>query len=167
VEFDASDRLIITTLDLHTRIPLIRYATGDKGGFVQLPPHVRSTLEAHGVPWEPLQSIPIVSILGRGHHALGALTPVYPEAVKEGIYSDPALAALTTANFRLISDPSAVLIRIQLSPGVISTPHIEDGFRNAIARFVDAPYAVVCEGYEAFGSGMALDYERKFQYLGP
>src|SRR5688572_7808972 len=37
VEFDASGRLILTTVDLRQRIPLIRYATGDRGSVLSLP----------------------------------------------------------------------------------------------------------------------------------
>jgi hypothetical protein len=40
------------------------------------------------------------------------------------------------------------------------------GFADAISRYTDVPITVSCEAYESFGSGMALDYERKFDYLG-
>jgi hypothetical protein len=146
---------------------LIRYAPGDQGRLIHLPPELRPVLEAHGLPWNLLRAVPIVAIHGRGQHAAAGGAAVYPEAVKEGIYHDPALAELTTANFRLVSGATAVTIRIQLSPGVTPSPAVEDRFRAAITHYVSAPYAVVCEAYEGFGSGMALDYERKFQYLGP
>jgi hypothetical protein len=58
-----------------------------------------------------------------------------------------------------------VVIRIQLSPGITPDTEIEDRFRAAISHYVKAPYSVRCEPYERFGNGMALDYERKFQYL--
>ena len=38
-------------------------------------------------------------------------------------------------------------------------------FGEAIALYVDASFEVQCEEYGAFGSGMNLDYERKFAYL--
>jgi phenylacetate-CoA ligase len=167
VEFDAAGRLILTTLDLNLRIPLIRYATGDRGNIITIPLHARPSLEAKGISWQTLSSIPIVAIHGRGHHASSGGLPVYPEAVKEGIYHSAALAELTTANFRLVSGDTAATIRIQLSAGISPTPQIEHGFRDAISRYVHAPCNIQCEAFEAFGSGMALDYERKFQYLGP
>jgi hypothetical protein len=34
-----------------------------------------------------------------------------------------------------------------------------------LAIYVRAPLAVTCEPYEAFQDGMALDYERKFEYI--
>jgi phenylacetate-coenzyme A ligase PaaK-like adenylate-forming protein len=165
VEFDSAGRLIVTTLEHHLRIPLIRYATGDRGGFLELPAEVRPEVEAHGIPWELFGAIPIVVIHGRGEHASAGNAPVYPEEVKEGIYRDHRLAALITANFRLVSGPREVRIRIQLSPGVQRTEEIEQGFAAAIAHYVTAPIKVLCEPYETFVSGMALDYERKFSYL--
>ena len=165
VEFDATGRLIVTTLEPSLRIPLIRYATGDHGGFLDLPNAIKPDLESHGLSWETLQRVPIVAIAGRGEHASAGDSPVYPEAVKEGIYADRRLAALITANFRIVSGPGAVRIRIQLSPGVLRTEEIERDFLAAISHYVTAPMTVTCEPYETFVSGMALDYERKFNYL--
>lgn len=164
-EFDAGGRLVLTTLEPHLRIPLIRYATGDRGSFLQLPEEIRPDLEAVGVSWTLLQSLPVVAISGRGEHASAGEAAVYPEEVKEGIYHDHSLAALTTANFRLVSGAPQVRIRIQLSPGVSRTEETENGFHAAISHYVAAPIAVVCEPYENFVSGMSLDYERKFSYL--
>lgn len=166
VEFDAAGRLILTTLDPRLRLPLIRYATGDCGSLLHLPPHLRPAIEDAGISWESLEQVPIVTIQGRGHHAAAAGTKVYPEAVKEGIYFDPELARLITANFRLVSGPERVRIRIQLSPGIVPGPEIEKRLNEAISRYVRGSFDVVCEPYESFGSGMALDYERKFDYLG-
>jgi phenylacetate-coenzyme A ligase PaaK-like adenylate-forming protein len=165
VEFDAAGRLVVTTLEPHLRIPLIRYATGDRGGILELPAELRPEIEAHGITWDLLGAITIVVIQGRGEYASAGNAPVYPEEVKEGIYRDHRLAALTTANFRLVSGPKEVRIRIQLSPGVQRTEEMEQGFAAAITHYVRAPIKVVCEPYESFVSGMALDYERKFSYL--
>ena len=167
VEFDAASRLILTTLDPRLRLPLIRYATGDCGSVVRLRPELQAAIEDAGISWESLTQIPIVTVQGRGHHAAAAGTKVYPEAVKEGIYFDPDLARLTTANFRLVSGPERVRIRIQLSPGIAAGPDVEKGFKDAISLYVRGSFDVACEPYESFGSGMALDYERKFDYLGP
>ncbi len=165
VEFDAEGRLLLTTLESHLRVPLVRYATGDSGRFLDVPPDSREEIEAAGISWDLLMAIPIVIIHGRGNYASSGATRVYPEAVKEGIYHDSDLAALITANFRLVSGAEKVRVRIQLSPGIARDPLIEERFLAAIQVYVDAPIEVVCEVYESFGSGMALDYERKFSYL--
>ena len=166
VEFDRDGRLMVTTLDPHLRVPLVRYATGDRGRLFQFPTHLWPTFEGAGIPKQVLESIPIVVIEGRGEHALSGKSPVYPEAVKEGVYHTPGLARLTTANFRIVSGSVSARIRIQLSPGVAPSPQFDHQFRDAIAHYVHAAIEVSCEKYELFGSGMTLDYERKFQYLG-
>jgi phenylacetate-CoA ligase len=165
VEFDASGRLLLTTLDPRTRVPLIRYATGDRGSFFQIPPELQNSLHAAHLPWMELEAVPIVMIHGRGEHALAGRVPVFPEAVKEGIYHTPELAGLTTANFRLAAGVEKARIRIQLSPGVEPTPDIERRFTEAISGYTGSHVAITCERYESFVSGMSLDYERKFPYL--
>ncbi|MEO6875472.1 MAG: hypothetical protein ABI222_11700, partial [Opitutaceae bacterium] len=166
VEFDSARRLVLTTLDPALRLPLIRYATGDHGRFIRLPAELRPALEAAGISWDLLQAVPIVAIEGRGSHALAGKLPVFPEAVKEGIYHDPDLAKLTTANFRLVSGAERARVRIQLSPGIMPDEVTTEKFSAAIRLYVRAPLEVACEAYNDFSDGMVLDYERKFDYLG-
>lgn len=167
VEFDRQRRLLVTMLGEEVRVPLVRYATGDRGRVLVLPPEVRPALTAAGLPWQVLAALPIVAIEGRGEHALAGAAAVYPEAIKEGLYREPALAELTTANFRLVSGAERARVRIQLQPGVEAAPGLDERFHAAISAYVRAPLEVFCEPYATFGSGMALDYERKFQYLEP
>jgi len=165
VEFDHARRLIVTTLDPRLPLPLVRYATGDRGSVLRLDPRVRPAAEAAGVPWEVLETVPIVAIEGRGEHVMAGAEAVYPEAVKEGLYHNVALAELTTANFRLSSGRERARVRIQLSPGVRAEPQLAERFRIAIGRYARPPLEVVCEAYADFGDGMTLDYERKFRYI--
>ncbi len=165
VEFDADGRLLISTLEPRSRVPLMRYATGDRGSFLPITVEMQSLLGAKKINWAELEAVPLVMIHGRGEHILAGGTAVFPEAVKEGLYHDHALAALTTANFRLAEEASAARIRIQLAPGVAPDPGLAPRFAEAIARYVQAPLLIRCEAYEDFGSGMTLDYERKFPYL--
>jgi phenylacetate-CoA ligase len=167
VEFDSTGRLLLTTLDPRVRVPLIRYATGDRGRFFTASAALKDALSSAGIPTEVFDWLPIVAIDGRGDHALAGSEAVYPEAVKEGIYAEAELASLTTANFRIVSGSPKARVRVQLSPGVAVSTLLDQRFHEAIAAYVKAPIEVVCERYEKFGSGMTLDYERKFQYLGP
>ena len=167
VEFDCNGRLIVTTLDPRLRVPLIRYATGDCGSVLALSSEAQAALEQIGIPKAIFDAIPIVLIDGRGKYATAGDARVYPESVKEGIYLIPELAKLTTSNFRLVSGEASVLARIQLSPGVHPSVEIDDGFSEAIKRYARAPIHVRTEAYEDFVSGMTLDFERKFDYLGP
>jgi phenylacetate-CoA ligase len=166
VEFDSGNRLILTTLDPYARLPLIRYLTGDSGSWLRLPEDVRTRIEGAGISWNTLQSTPIVMIQGREKYATAGEERIYPEAVKEGIYFDKTLARKTTANFRIVAGKDAALIRIQLSLGVEAEPRLPIEFAAAISQYVRAPFKVSCEPYSVFGSGMSLDYERKFDYLG-
>lgn len=43
---------------------------------------------------------------------------------------------------------------------------LAERFAAAMSPYVGAPLDVSCEAYERFGSGMGLDYQRKFDYLG-
>ncbi len=166
VEFDPVGRLIVTTLDPRLRVPLIRYATGDCGSVLSVSPEAQVALEQIGIPAALFDAIPIVLIDGRGKYASSGEARVYPESVKEGIYLVPELAKLTTANFRLVSGEGSATVRIQLSPGIHPSAEVDDRFNDAIRRYVRAPIIVRTEAYETFGSGMTLDFERKFDYLG-
>ena len=167
VEFVDGDRLVVTTLGPSPHIPLVRYAPGDHGGFLQIPATMRDTLLTEACFAEMLDQLPLVAIRGRGQHALAGRHKIYPEAIKEGIYRDPELARLVTANFRLTSGPDYALVRLQLSPNIIPHPKLDRRFAEAIDFYADGPVRVVCQPYATFGSGMCLDYERKFDYLGP
>ncbi len=165
VEVLAADRLVVSTLERGLRIPLIRYATGDRARWFNQPDLLRETAAAAGIPGEAVANLPILMVLGRGAFAHAGHVPVYPEQVKEGLYADPALARLTTANFRLRSGPRKAVLRIQLAPGIRAERRLQDRFAEAVAPYTAAPLRVACEEYGAFGNGMALDYERKFDYL--
>lgn len=164
-ELDAGSQLIATTLDPRRRLPLIRYATGDVAAFLPVNDSMKALAAGMGLPAEALAEVPILMVLGRGPHALSGKTPVFPEQVKEGLYHDPSLAAVTTANFRLKSGTDGAHLRIQLASGVSPSEDLDRGFAQAMSPYIRAPLHVMCEAYGGFGSGMGLDYERKFDYL--
>jgi hypothetical protein len=166
VEF-VDGKFVITMLDPARPIPMVRYTSNDEGGFLELPESVRGTLESMGIEYDTLRRLPIVMVRGRGRFVTSGSGKVYPEQIKEGIYHNPDLARLTTANFRLASGRTKAKVRIQLSPGVEPDPTITESFAEAISYYVNHPIHITCEQYASFGSGMALDYERKFDYLGP
>lgn len=167
VEIAEGDDLVVSTLDPQRRIPLLRYRTGDAVQWVDAAA-AAEVLRGCGEPElaEMTAGLPIIAVWGRGEAArTGDGQTVYPEAVKEGIYADPALARLTTANFRVRSGAQAVLLRIQLSPGVAAEADLAERFAAALRPYVTAPLEIRCEPYERFGSGMVVDYERKFPYV--
>lgn len=164
VETLPDGRLVLTPLDAGRRVPLVRYATGDIASLVG--PEDFEGLDAVEDAWlQDLKGLGLAMVHGRGRGATAGGVTVHPEQVKEGLYLEPELARLTTANFRLTSGSSQVTARVQLSPGMTANPQLERAYEQAIARYAPAPVAVVCETYAAFSGGMALDYERKFDYL--
>jgi len=166
VEFAEADKLVITHLDPARPIPLVRYASDDQGQFLRLSDKVLSALSALGVPVDELEGLPIVAITGRGKSVSAGQARVFPEEVKEGVYHDPELAGMTTGNFRLLPGPKEATVRIQLSPEVQPTETLGRRFAEAVALYCRGPVRVTCEPYDSFRDGMALDYERKFDYLG-
>jgi len=166
VEF-VDGRMVVTMLDPNRPIPMIRYAPGDYGFFLELPERVRPWLDAMGVDTGVLDQLPVIAIWGRGQFAKSGSEGgrVYPEQIKEGIYHNGGLARLATANFRLSSGDDRARVRIQLVPGVDPSERIRQAFAEAISCYVTWPLEVSCQRYEAFGSGMSLDYEVKFEYI--
>jgi phenylacetate-CoA ligase len=165
VEIADEGGLLVSTLE-HRCVPLIRYETGDAASWLAADV-LGEVLTAAGIQDAPLTRLPVVMLHGRGQCVRVGEAAVYPEQVKEGLYHDAALARLTTANYRLSSEATQAMVRVQLSPGVEARDDLPERFRDALSRYVRAPLTVRCEAYEAFRSGVALDYERKFDYLGP
>jgi len=165
VETDADGRMLLTTLEPDRPLPLIRYATGDVGTVLEDSAELAERAGALGLPVRLPEKMPLVFVYGRGEFALAGDVRVYPEQVREGIYHDPDLARLTTANFRLASGEQRARLRIQLAQGVCPQERLDNAFASAVGRYAPAPLEVRCETYETFGSGMSLDYERKLAYL--
>ena len=90
-----------------------------------------------------------------------------PEEIKEGIYLDHQLAKLTTANFRLVSGDPKAKCRIQLAQGVEPGDEITEAFARNIAHYATCPMDVTCQLYDTFCSGVSVNYEVKYDYLGP
>ena len=162
----AEGELVLTTLDPGRRIPLIRYRTGDRAAWMPPIPQL-AQLGSVQLPGqaEPGPLPPPILIHGRKKGARAGSVQVFPEEIKEAIYASPELASTVTGNFRLIGGSRRARARIQLSPGVLPRVALAAGFQAAVDAYARGPVAVTCERYETFCDGMALDYERKFDYL--
>jgi len=164
VEVLQGGELVLSVLSTHCPIPLIRYRTGDIA-LILKPEIISPLLPAAGLVATSMAHLPIVAVKGRGEAILSGDVLVYPEEVKEGIYHDPRLAGMTTANFRLRSGKKRGLLRIQLSPNIPVEAGLAEKFAAAISAYVTADLEVKCQTYESFNDGMTLDYERKFSYI--
>jgi phenylacetate-CoA ligase len=159
-------RLVVTMLDTNRRLPLIRYATGDRCDRLDLGEAFPQAAERAGVSPADLEALPVLMVRGRRPEAGLGKVPLDPEPVKEGLYADPDLAAATTANFRLRAGAGTLQVRIQLAGDVDADAALVGRYAGAIRPYVSGPLEVSCIPYGAFGDGMSLDYERKFDYLG-
>ena len=165
VEVLEDRRLVVSTLAPARTVPLIRYETGDVASFIDTQALPAPMLDAMGLSPQAVGDLPMIMVHGRGRCALAGQKPVYPEQVKEGLYHRPELARKTTANFRLVSGTDSVAVKIQLAPGVPNDPDCADEFAEVLGDYLSAPFTVGCWPYADFTGGMALDYERKFDYL--
>ena len=103
---------------------------------------------------------------GRGASVGTQDGPLYPEAVKEGIYAVPGIASKLTGNFRILpTNDAAALIRLQVKRGEVLPANAEDDLATAIAAYTPARYTVEFLPYDGFPYSMEVDWERKFRYV--
>lgn len=155
--------LALSMLSPEMKIPLLRYRSGDFG---KLYSHasIAALARRHGLA-EPDLNLPLVAVAGRGRALAVEAGPVYPEAVKEAIYADPAVAATLTGHFRLLPEGASGSLVLQLREGVSAASQAADRLSAHLTIYSDVVPAVRFAAYRDYPYGMELDYERKFQYL--
>ncbi len=155
--------LIFSMLDPDSLIPLIRYNSGDTG---DLYPHNRLkdilSKENHE-DLLPELKLPVVALKGRSGKVLSIEgKTVAPEEIKQGLYSDYEVAALTTGYFRMSENKNIGQVEIQLKKNIIITPELRQKFRKALLKYTQADMEIVIYHYQDFPYNMALNYENKF-----
>ena len=114
---DGSPELVVSMLSDALLIPLMRYNVNDIArlySYNELKTFLHDCGYGHICPELKL---PLVAIGGRKNRALViGNTSLAPEAVKQGIYADFSVAALTTGYFRISVQVSCFLIEIQFAP---------------------------------------------------
>jgi phenylacetate-CoA ligase len=164
-EYAGHHQIMISMLSPRMKIPLIRYITGDTG---RLLPYnmVRDILRRLGYEkLLPELKLPLIAIYGRGRCAKFKNAGMYPEEVKEVIYSDFSIASSVTGAFKLTGTSSGIHIAMQLKRGVTPSDALDNRFRETLLAFTDAPISIDFYPYAAFPHFMELDYERKFNYV--
>lgn len=155
--------LALSMLSPEMKIPLLRYRSGDFG---KLYSHadVASLARRHGLA-APDLNLPLVAVSGRGRALNVDGGAVYPEAVKEAIYADHAIAATLTGHFRLLPEGSTGRLTLQLREGASAPADAAERLASHLATYSDVVPSVYFAAYRNYPYGMELDYERKFQYL--
>ena len=156
--------LIFTKLDRKSKIPLIRYLSGDRGKIVRhsamaslLRQYQRTDLIA------PIE-LPFVAVFERGKLISSEGGFILSEAVKAGIYSNFNLPNQFTGNFKIsMGEDQLPGVEIQLKPGIEPDAHLKSSFQNAITHYCKGKFRIRLYSFGSFP--YPLDYERKFRYI--
>lgn len=163
---DGSPELVVSMLSDALLIPLIRYNVKD---VARIYPYkeIKTILSDCGYGHLcPELKLPMLSVGGRKNRGLSIdQMSITPEAVKQGIYADFAVAATTTGYFRLSINNGEFLIEVQLRKGITISEDHNTRYRNAISVYVKAPFQLKIYPYQSFPYSMELDYERKFKNI--
>lgn len=158
-------KLLFTTLNRHTQLPIIRYETGDEGHIISYK-KITELLREFGMDTSILElPLPVVAVKNRGHYLKIGDRKIYPDMIKDAFYSITGLPELITGYFRMTIKNNFLNIEIQLKkdksiPEVIKK-NLEDYLKNSLIT----GFELVFYDYSDFPYAMELDFERKFQYL--
>ncbi|MCE9591561.1 MAG: hypothetical protein K8S99_13680 [Planctomycetes bacterium] len=164
-EIGGVPRLVVTTLDLERRLPLVRYCTED---WARVIPFVEMcetlTKMGHGdkLPRTPL---PFIAMFGRGKSLAVGEARIYPEQIKELFYADPNLAGAITGDFRMEASDGQLRLRVQLRREAESNTATAGKLESAIVSSLHIPARVTSVPYAGFVEGLDVGYQRKFRYL--
>jgi phenylacetate-CoA ligase len=164
---DSSGRstLVVTTLDPHRRIPLIRYSTGDWARVLD-PQAVAGALRQAGVgDIQPELPWPVLALWGRGRWVDVGGVRVFPEQIKEAIYGTPELARRTTANFLIAAGVTGLVLRVQLRQGYVPDAASAAGLSSALESSLRAPVEVVMAAYDDPDFAPQAGFARKPTYI--
>ena len=162
---DGTRRLVVTTCNPGRRVPLIRYATGD---WAQAFTHeeVCRALEACGrEDLRPEFELPFLAIWGRGGCLDLGGRKVFPEQIKEALYSNPSVASVLTAAFHMTDRDGRLHVDCQLKPNAVATEAARSDLGQAINEWTGLPAEVNLVPYRQFPDTLEMCYQRKFKYL--
>jgi phenylacetate-CoA ligase len=153
---DALESILLTTVDSERILPLIRYKSGDKGKILSRLEINKALIAAGYMELQSTTGPPLLAHFGRGKSIRG----IYPEKIKEIIYSSDVIASSTTGNFLLSNGGDIAKLEVQLKQNVHSDFILENMYRNA---FHGLPVHIKLYSFEIFPN--PLDFERKVQYV--
>ena len=158
------EELIVTMLDEHRRMPIVRYNTGDCANIKSHAEIARLLRDFDRADLIPPLRLPFVVMRGKCVGLPSDSGFIYPEIIKEALYSDMRIAASVTGNFRLSDGHSGPQVLIQLKP--TRTPiEIQDDITRQIAHATGQPITVEVVAFVDYPFGIRHDFERKNQYL--
>lgn len=158
--------MIVTTIDLQRKLPLIRYNTRDIVDILpyeQLGSILAGTGKTHLMPRFRL---PFLRVWGK-FKALETTggTKVYPEEVKEALYADHGVAAKVTGSFRLQRLADGAKAIIQLRPGESDDGSTSKQLQERLLDFSGCAVTFELLPYRDYPYGFEQNFERKAVYL--
>ena len=154
---------LFTNLDLKAKIPLIRYASGDRGRIITYT-RLSEVLHRHNLAHLlPQFKLPLAAVFGRSKIVELDGEIISPEEVKAGLYSNFDLPPTTTGNFKMKKTENAISVKVQLKEGIKPTLFLAESYRKAISQFVKVKLDISLYTFKDFP--YSLDYERKFRYI--
>lgn len=157
--------LVVSTLDPAQALPLLRYRTGDLARRVRHEA-LGAALSRLGFGDMALPRLPMVAVAGRREDRLADGRTLLD--LKDALYSEDWVADRITGAFRVQGEGSGYRIDVQLRPGcdedaeALAT-RLGPLLRNSPAAPRDE---IRAWSSDSFPWRPALDYERKFPYLG-
>lgn len=165
-EENGPPELVFSMLSESLLIPLIRYNSKDVGTILSFN-RVKEILEKHNrKELIPELKLPLVAVGGRRKRCVTFNGfSLYPEEVKQGLYSDMKAASVTTGCFKLSLLKNRFLVELQLREGIEMTIELETMLKNIISTQVRTDFDLRLYPYRKFPYGMGADYERKFKHI--
>ena len=164
-----SDReeLIVTMLDEHRRIPIVRYNTGDRARIMSHA-EIAKLLRDFGQPdLIPPLRLPLVLMWGKCMGLPSSSGTIYPELIKEALYRDSRVAAAITGNFRVRNAQAVPDVIVQLKHAMQPSAEIQAALAREITHSIGTPIIARLVTYADYSFGIRHDFERKNQYLDP
>lgn len=162
---DGRPRLVVTTLDKHRAIPLIRYTTGDWASILHYDQVCTALRQTGHENLTPSVRLPILAVWGRGRSITVGNTAVFPEQIKESLYADGQIAQTTTGQFRLSATSNSLRVELQMKACREMSPEVVLLAQKSVRHWTGCDAQVVPIAYEKFNTASELSYQRKFQYL--
>ena len=167
-----AEEFVFTTLSAHTKIPLIRYVSGDLGA-LHSPSDLQDCLRSLGMDeLIPQMPLPLASPCGRSALGCANREPrassayLSPEELRHGLYSCNESARSVTGHFTVTEKAGKAVAHVQLRPKIKQAARLNKIIGRALSSA--SPYAVECSTYEhdTYPYGRTLNYEVKFNHVG-
>ncbi|WP_319574665.1 hypothetical protein [uncultured Desulfobacter sp.] len=163
---NGNPELIVSMLHPKSKIPLIRYNTGDQ---VKLMSYLEmeKILNKYGVGGLlPTLKLPFGIISGKKLSVIDKQNKeVSVTEIKEALYDKIDVAGKITGNFRLLTDNGKILLWVQLKSEVENCNGLREQISDSISKYTSGLIAVELYPYDRFPYGVEHNFERKNQYV--